>query len=400
MEAEIVSWLNLLIRWFHIIAGIAWIGSSFYFIWLNNSLKAPLNDKDIRDGVSGELWAVHGGGFYHKKKYMVAPDHMPEDLHWFKWEAYATWTSGFLLLCLMYYFQADLYLIDPARMALEPAQATAIGLMFLAGGWVFYDALCKSPVGDNNLLFGIVWFAALTAASWALSQIFTGRGAYIHTGAIIGTAMAANVFVIIIPNQKKVVKSLLAGEKPDPRLGKKAGQRSLHNNYMTLPAILTMIGSHYPMLTGSPYNWLILSGLAAASCVVRHFFNLKHGGKENYAYLLAGFTLFILITFLTGHNQAGTKTGSAVADVSNAEVRAIITARCSGCHSDTPTNAAVAEAPLGVMYDKMEEIIKNAPRIHAQAVAGDAMPPGNETGMTDEERQKLGAWIEALEKTD
>ena len=273
------------LRWLHVITGIAWIGASFYFIWLDNSLTPP---SDKKDGASGELWAVHGGGFYHNKKYNVAPEHMPENLHWFKWEAYFTWISGFLLLSLVYYYGASLYLIDKARMDLTPIQAVFTGLCFIFGGWIFYDELCKSPIGKNNRLFGIVWFAALTAAAYALCHIFSGRGAYIHVGAILGTVMVANVFMVIIPNQKKVVAALLADKKPDPKLGIQAKQRSVHNNYMALPVLLIMISNHYPMLYSGSYNWLVLAGLGAAAWPIRQFFNLKHKGIVNYWYPVAG----------------------------------------------------------------------------------------------------------------
>lgn len=398
MELDIASWLGLAIRWVHVITGICWIGSSFYFIWLDNSLTAPEDEKDKASGVSGELWAVHGGGFYHKKKYQVAPAHMPEELHWFKWEAYFTWMSGFLLLVLMYYFGANLYLIDQAKYALEPMQATVIGLAFIGGGWLFYNILCQSAIGRNNRLFGAIWFVALTVAAYALDQIFTGRGAYIHIGAIIGTVMASNVFITIIPNQRKVVASLLAGQSPDPRLGKMAKQRSLHNNYMTLPVVLIMISNHYPMLFGNPHNWALLAGMGAVGLLIRHFFNLKHKGKEDYMYPLAGVALFIIVMFMAASHQVAPKANESSMQVSDAEIRAIIRENCSACHSDTPTHASVTTAPLGTMFDKMDEIRQYAARIKAQAVDSEIMPPGNETGMTAEDRAKLGAWIAAQEK--
>ena len=396
---DISTWLNIAVRWFHVIAGIAWIGSSFYFIWLDNALKPPTDPQDKKNGVGGEVWAVHGGGFYHKKKYQVAPSFMPEDLHWFKWEAYATFVSGFILLILIYYFNADLYLIDKTKMALEPAQAIVTGLAFIGGGWLFYDTLCKSRIGANDRLFGLVWFAALTTAAYFLNHIFTGRGAFIHVGAMMGTAMAANVFAIIIPNQKIVVADLLAGRTPDPRLGKKAKQRSLHNNYMTLPVVLIMISNHYPVLFDSPYNWLILAGLSVSAFFMRHFFNLKHKGREEYVYILAGVTVFLLVMGFTegGPNSGKVSTASAVA-VSDAEARAIIRTHCSACHSDSPTHVGVAIAPKGVMFDKMIEIRKNAPRIEEQAVEHNTMPLGNETNMTKEEREKLGIWLKGIEE--
>lgn len=395
MDIDLVSWLGLAIRWLHVMTGICWIGSSFYFIWLDNSLKAPDDEKDRQNGVSGELWAVHGGGFYHKKKYQVAPAHMPEELHWFKWEAYFTWISGFLLLILVYYFGASLYLIDQAKYALEPMQASVIGLASIGGGMLFYNVLCQNMIGRNNLLFGVIWFMALTLEAYVLNQIFTGRGVYIHIGSIIGTVMAANVFLTIIPNQRKVVASLLAGETPDPRLGKMAKQRSLHNNYMTLPVVLIMISNHYPALYGSPYNWLLLAGMGASGLLVRHFFNQKHKGKEDYIYPLAGFALFLAVMFMVSPHHVTPQTGVSSVQVSDAEIRTIIRMHCSTCHSDTPTHKVVIVAPQGVMFDKMDEIHNFSDRIKARAVDSNTMPPGNETGMTAEEREKLGAWIRA-----
>lgn len=387
MDIDYTAWLGLALRWFHLMFGILWIGTSFYFIWLGNALKPPQKPEDEKAGVEGELWAVHGGGFYHKKKYKVAPDHMPEELHWFKWEAYLTWFSGILLLILIYYYGASLYLIDRAKVDLTPFQAIFTGIGFIVGGWFFYDELCKSPIGKNNRLFGLIWFAALTAAAYVLSQIFSGRGAFIHVGAIIGTVMAANVFAIIIPNQKKTVAALLAGKKPDPSLGKKAGQRSLHNNYMTLPVLLIMISNHYPMLVSHSYNWLILAGLSAAAWAVREFFNLSDKGIVNYRYMVAGIAGFILVMLAASIN---TKPAIVAAgDVSMAEVRAIIRTHCSSCHSDTPTYEGITTAPAGVMFDTMDQIKKYAPRILERAVEHDTMPPGNGTGMTVEEREKL-----------
>lgn len=397
MEFDIASWLSLALRWFHLITGICWIGASFYFIWLDNSLTPPESEKDKKDGVTGELWAVHGGGFYHNKKYMVAPPHMPEHLHWFKWEAYFTWISGMLLLGLIYYYGANMYLIDTAKANLTQTQAILIGLAFIGGGWLFYDGLCKTQIGEHNGLFGLIWFAALVVAGFFLNQIFSDRGAFIHVGAMVGTAMAANVFAVIIPNQKKVVASLLAGEKPDPALGRKAKQRSLHNNYMTLPVLLIMISSHYPVLVGNPYNWALLAGLGVAAWFIRQFFNLQHKGKTNYLYPAIGITAYIVVMILAAHWQAaGKPAADAAIEVSDAQARTILRTHCTSCHSDTPTHPAFPIAPTGVMFDTMEQIKIQAARIDARTVIGGDMPLGNETGMTDEERQTLGAWLKSL----
>lgn len=393
MEIDYVAWAGMALRWLHLITGIAWIGSSFYFIWLDNNLKAPPDEKDREDGVGGELWAVHGGGFYHKKKYQVAPDHMPEDLHWFKWEAYFTWISGMLLLGLIYYYGADIFLIDQGKMSFAPWQATLTGLGFLAGGWALYDSLCRSRIGENNGLFGLIWFGLLTLMTYALTQLFSDRGAILHLGAVIGTVMAANVFMVIIPNQKKTVASLLAGEKPDPALGIKAKQRSLHNNYMTLPVLLIMVSAHYPVMISHYYNWLIVAGLGVVAWLIRHFFNLKHKGEVNYTYPAAGALGFVVIMVLA---SPFTIEKRDVKGMTDGEVKQMIQRHCISCHSDTPSHEAFDLAPAGVMLDKMAEIKQHGPRIYQQVILSDIMPLGNETEMTEEERQKLGLWLRAL----
>ena len=274
MAFDLSEWLNLALRWLHLMAGIAWIGSSFYFVWLDNHLTKP-----AEGDASGELWSVHGGGFYHNQKYQVAPSAMPEQLHWFKWEAYFTWISGFSLLVLIYYVGAQSYLIDPAKAALSPAAAIAIGLAAQALGWLVYDLLCRSPVGSSNLVLGVFWFACLLWAAALLDSLFNARAAYMHVGAIIGTVMVANVFFIIIPNQRKVVADLVAGRTPDPALGAAAKQRSLHNNYMTLPVLFIMISHHYPMTYGAERPWLVLALLGLTGVAVRHVFNLRGRGQ-------------------------------------------------------------------------------------------------------------------------
>lgn len=398
MDIDWSSWLGLALRWFHLIAGIAWIGSSFYFIWLDNSLKPPANAQDKKDGVGGELWAVHGGGFYHKKKYQVAPPHMPDDLHWFKWESYATWISGFLLLCLMYYYGAGIYLIDRAKLDMHPVDATLTGLGFIAGGWIVYNTLCKSPIGKDNRIFGLVWFAVMTAATYALCQIFSGRGAFIHAGAMLGTVMAANVFMIIIPNQKKVVAAMLRGEQPDPALGKTAKQRSLHNNYMTLPVLLVMISNHYPMLYAVPHNWMVLAGLCAAAWPIREFFNQRHKGNSDPRYLVAGAAGFVLVMLAAGWMQAQTRLAHAGgAPVSDKEVMQLVKTHCTACHAKQPVHESVDAAPLDVVLETAGDLRKHAVRVKAQAVDADTMPLGNETGMTAEDRALLRRWIEQQE---
>src|SRR3954466_9566914 len=295
MAVHLAEWLNLAIRWLHLTVGIAWIGSSFYFVWLDNHL-VPSAEGD----ASGELWSVHGGGFYHNQKYQVAPHRMPEHLHWFKWEAYFTWLSGFSLLVLIYYVGARSYLIDPAKAALSPAQAIAIGLAALALGWLVYDGLCRSPAGASNKVLGLFWFAFLLWSAAVLNELFNSRAAYMHVGAMIGTVMAANVFLIIIPNQRKVVADLIAGRTPDPALGATAKQRSLHNNYMTLPVLFIMISNHYPMTYGAERPWVVLALLGLTGVAVRHVFNLRgRGQKTTGAIVLAVALAMASVTYVT-----------------------------------------------------------------------------------------------------
>ena len=391
MEFDITPWINLAIRWLHFITGIAWIGSSFYFVWLDNHLEEP---KEKKKGMSGELWSVHGGGFYHKQKYAVAPEQMPENLHWFKWEAYFTWMSGFALLAIIYYLGADLFLIDRAKMDLTQIQAIGISLAFLIGGWGFYDTLCRSPIGSNNKTTGIIWFLSLVAAAYGLTHIFSDRAAFIHIGAIVGTAMAANVFMVIIPNQKKIVASLTAGEEPDPKLGQIGKQRSLHNNYMTLPVLFLMVSNHYPMTFSNPYNWVVIAGLGLVGVMVRHFFNLRHKGKSSPALVVASIALFIAVMVFATEAEKRSRVDVGDAAVEFRQVQLIVSKHCVMCHMKAPSHEFFEEAPGGILLDRPELIKQYAPSIFEQVVTSDIMPLGNETAMTEEERALLGKWIE------
>jgi len=382
MGVDLGEWLNLAIRWFHLTAGIAWIGSSFYFVWLDNHLTKP-----AEGGASGELWSVHGGGFYHNQKYQVAPAAMPERLHWFKWEAYFTWISGFSLLVLVYYVGAQSFLIDPAKAALTPAQGIGIGLASLALGWLVYDGMCRSPVGSSNLALGAFWFACLLLAAIALDGLFNSRAAYLHVGAIVGTAMVGNVFLVIIPNQRKVVADLIAGRTPDPRLGAAAKQRSLHNNYMTLPVLFIMISPHYPMTYGAERPWLVLALLGLTGVAVRHVFNLRGRGEATGPTIaVAALLALASVTYVTlERSGAGPVPGQKLA---YADVAPILVTHCAGCHNVNPP-------PVGVALREWEQVKAAAVRIKAVAVDTQVMPLGNPTGMTEAERQKLGAWIDA-----
>lgn len=382
---DLWEWLNLAIRWLHLTAGIAWIGASFHFIGLDLRLKKPR-----KGDASGEDWAVHGGGFYHSQKYMVAPAEMPETLHWSKWEAYWTWISGFSLLVLVYYVGARSFLIDPDKVALSPAAGIAIGLASLASGWVIYDLLCRSSLRSSNLVLGICWFLCLLFAAYALNSVFTARGAYLHVGAIIGTVMVGNVFFVIIPNQKKVVADLVAGRTPDPALGAAAKQRSLHNNYMTLPVLFIMISHHYPMTYGAERPWLVLALLGLTGVAVRHVFNLRHRAQSTtHAIAVAALMALVSVTYVSMEKGGGV----AAQAVPFAEVQPLIARHCAGCHSATPSNPQFPVAPLGLKLDSYAQARAAAPRIKAMAVDSEVMPLGNVTGMTKEERAKLGAWI-------
>jgi uncharacterized membrane protein len=360
-------------------------------VWLDNHLEKP---KEPKKGMSGELWSVHGGGFYHKQKYAVAPEQMPDNLHWFKWEAYFTWMSGFALMAVIYYCGADLFLIDNSKMSLSQWQAIGLSLAFIVGGWVVYDGLCRSPLGKNNKLIGVLWFAILTGAAYVLTQIFSDRAAYLHIGVIVGSVMAFNVFMVIIPNQKKVVADLIAGREPDPRLGQIGKQRSLHNNYMTLPVLLMMVSNHYPMTFANPYSWVILAGLALVGVIVRHFFNLRHKGESKMGLPIAAAGIFILLMVFAADMEARKRAAYADANASLSQVQAIIGKHCLACHAAVTTHESFEEAQAGVRFDSEALIRQHAPRIMEQAVKSDIMPLGNETGMTDEERAMLGKWIE------
>lgn len=386
MDPHLTQWLNLALRWAHVIVGIAWIGTSFYFNWLNSRLQPPDRSEP---GVDGELWSVHGGGFYRVVKYSVAPERLPRTLHWFKWEAYATWLSGFALLVLIYYMGADVFLIDPTVADLASWTAIAIGVGSLVVGWMVYDLLCKSPLAARPGRLLAIGFVLTAGAAWSLTQVLSARAAYIHVGAILGTIMAANVFRVIIPSQQDMVTALAAGRTPDAGRGKQAGLRSLHNNYLTLPVLFVMVSSHYPMTYGHTWNWAILLGIAIVGAGVRHWFNLRNQGHRN-VWLLPGAAVALLALALVSRPGGAPRDGETV---SAAEVHGIIERRCASCHSATPTDSVFRVAPLGVTLDTPAEIRRHAERILTMAIQSHVMPPGNLTGMTDEERAQLGRWL-------
>jgi uncharacterized membrane protein len=393
MQAHILEWLNLLIRWIHVIFGILWIGASFYFIFLENSLNRTDN---VRDELAGDLWAVHGGGFYYLEKFKLAPEKLPKVLHWFKYEAYFTWITGFLLLIVVYYMNANLYLVDKSVMDIPESHAVLISVSSLIIGWFIYDRLCKTRLVDNGPLFGLVGFIISVAFAWGYSQVFSPRAAYIHVGALLGTLMAGNVFYGIIPAQKELVAAAKEKRPIDPSLGKNAGRRSLHNNYITFPVLFIMISNHFPSTFGHTYNWLVLAGIAAASVIVRHYLNMHEQGK-NLSYLLpvAMFTIIGLVIY-TGPKIGSIKSydGKEVEQIGFGEARKIINTHCLGCHSKFPTDDQYKIAPKNQVFDTPEDIINAKDLIKKQSVDSKIMPMGNKTDMTDEERQRLGMWID------
>jgi uncharacterized membrane protein len=391
VESVLTEWLSLILRWTHVIAGIGWIGSSFYFIHLDLSLKAR---PGLPEGVKGDAWQVHGGGFYHMIKYLVAPARMPDELTWFKWEAYATWLSGFALLVLVYYMGADLYLIDKSVLDLTAPMAAAVAFGTLLLAWLFYEALCRSPLGRHEVALALVGFVFLVGVTYAFTHVFSGRGAFTQIGALVGTIMVANVFVIVIPNQKKTVAALIAGKEPNPKWGEDGKQRSVHNNYLTLPVVFLMIANHYPLMFATRFNWLIVAIVLVIGPVIRHFYNSRHEGKGSpwwtWAVAAAGMLAVALLS------AAGPRNAGARADkVDVKAAQSAILARCSMCHMNEPVWPGVHGPPKGIVLDSPENIKLHAHLIEIQAVRSSAMPPGNITQMTPQERQIVAAWLAA-----
>jgi uncharacterized membrane protein len=387
-----LDWLELAVRWIHVIAGIAWIGTSFYFIRLN-AVLAPAADP--AEGIAGEAWEVHGGGFYRVAKYTVAPGRMPRELHWFKWEAYATWLSGASLLVLVYYMGADAFLLDRGVADIRPGTGIAIGMAAIVGGWLLYEALCRTPLVERPGLFAIVGLVVATSATWALSAWLSGRAAYVHVGAAVGTIMAANVFLVIIPAHRKLVAAIEAGEEPEAWRGIAAARRSLHNNYLTLPVVFVMISNHYPMTYAHPLGWLILGALALVGGWVRHYYNLRHAGQNRPWMLAVGAAGLAAIALLaTAGTPAPTPAGASATPVDFREVRDVIAVRCAVCHSAHPVHELFDAPPGGIAFDTAEEIRARAEQIHAVTVETRIMPLGNLTHMTEEERTLIGRWSE------
>jgi uncharacterized membrane protein len=393
VEAYIVDWLNLLARWLHFITGVAWIGASFYFIWLDNHLEPPRSEQDAGRGVGGEVWSVHGGGFYHAQKYRTAPPLIPETLHWFKWEAYSTWLSGMFLLVLVYWYGAQVYLIDPAVAQLSPLAAVVFAAGIIVVGWVVYDLLCRSPLRNNERLFAAVLFLFVGVLAWGLCALFSGRGAYIHFGAVLGTIMVANVFFVIIPGQKRMVAAAERGAAPNAEDGVRAKQRSVHNTYFTLPVLFVMTSNHYAMTYSHEYNWAILIAISLAGALIRVFFVARHAGKASPLPLVIAGLLLAGVAALIAPRASATS-GETVAFE---EVHAVVAHRCTTCHSSQPTHPAFPAAPGGVVLDTREQIVAEAQRIHQQTVVTRAMPIGNLTNITEAEREVIDRWYQGME---
>jgi uncharacterized membrane protein len=411
MSADyLLDWVNLLLRWLHVVTGIAWIGASFYFVWLDNSLKPPADRALADKGVAGELWAVHGGGFYNPQKYLVAPKQLPAELHWFKWESYSTWLSGFALLAFLYYANAGTYLVDKSVADLSPAQAIGLSLAFLAGGWIVYDLLCRSALARHEGWLGLAIYLLLVAAGWALLQLFSGRAAFLHVGAIIATIMSANVLFVIIPGQRKTVAQMQAGLPVDAQLGLRAKQRSVHNNYFTLPVLFAMLSNHYAFTYSHPRAWLLMALVLAAGFLMRLYFNLQHKGRHFWSLWLVVGALALLAGALVAptrpHRPNGaeapvisgdsaTTSEASSGPVDYARIAPIVAARCAVCHAERPSYPGFAAAPKGVLLQTEAQLRQHAKTVYEQTVRSRAMPIGNVTGLSEDERALIGAFAAA-----
>jgi uncharacterized membrane protein len=423
MEAWLQQWLSLLLRWAHLITGIAWIGASFYFNWLENHLqRRALHAQDATptdrgpgkadpiagDPISGDLWAVHGGGFYYLQKYRVAPDHLPEPLHWFKYEAYFTWITGAALLIVMYYWDARLFMLDPSVSRISATQAIVLGVAAMLASWLVYDGLCRLTLSRLSMSRSLLqrnaaWQAVLICAwfvllAWVLSQYLSGRAAFIHVGAAMGTVMVANVFFVIIPAQKELVAALIGGRTPDADKGNAALLRSRHNNYFTLPVLFIMISSHYPATYSGAYNWLFLAVFSLAAVGIRHWFNVRHQPGHSVWALPVSILVMLCLVLATMPRQGTLISSAGPAALSTQQVMPLIAEKCAGCHSSHPTVSGIATAPLDISFDTSGEVEAQAERIFQAAVVNRTMPLGNMTAMNDAEREQLAQWYAGQRK--
>ncbi|MEE8340216.1 MAG: urate hydroxylase PuuD [Xanthomonadales bacterium] len=387
MEAYLQEWLSLLLRWAHFITGVAWIGASFYFNWLENHLER----QNAQGGIAGDLWAVHGGGFYYLQKFQVAPERLPATLHWFKWEAYFTWLTGFSLLCTLYYWNAGVYMVDSRVADLSSLQAVAVGIASLVLSWLFYDGLCRSPLAKKQALTALLIFAWFALLSWLLSQYLSGRAAYMHVGAAIGTIMVANVLFVIIPSQKDLVEAVSEQRMPDPQKGENALARSRHNNYFTLPVLFIMISSHYAGTFGHPQNWLVLLVISTVGVGIRHWFNIRHLEKHSRLWLPLSLLLLAALIFAM-RPESKPDLADTNAFPSTADIMPVLQVRCVTCHAARPDHPGFAAAPSGILLDREEAVDLQALIIFNAVNVTQSMPLANATQMSDEERNLIARW--------
>jgi uncharacterized membrane protein len=392
LEAYFVDWFSVIVRWLHLITGIAWIGASLHFAWLDNSLEEPDEDQKAQ-GIKGDLWAIHGGGIYNFNKYALAPPTWPSVLHWSKWEAYTTWITGTLLMVAVYYLQAQSYLVGSDKWIVDPNVAIAASVGYLLSGMLVYEALVRSPLRHQAMLFAGLLAVFIALQCWLATKLFSDRAAFLHVGALMGTIMAGNVFLGIIPAQKKFVAAVQAGQDPDPAPAAFAKQRSMHNNYFTLPVLFCMISNHYPFLYGHSYNWVILIAIMAITAYARHFFNQRNRGIVDYSILVKAFVAFILLSGALGIERYEQQRTSVAMDVVDGAAFALIDAHCAVCHSQTPTQPGFVVPPAGILMDDRDVILQSADQM-LTAVQTDYMPLGNLTGMTDDERAELVSWLQ------
>lgn len=401
MQAYLLEFGNLLLRWLHVVAAIAWIGESIYFVMLDNSLRPPTSAEGKKRGVFGEMWAVHGGGFYHNQKYLTNPAELPNDLHWSFWKAYTTWLTGFAIFATMYLVKPDFYLVNAASQwawaaSLAGWQASVLAVVFLLAGWVIYDQLCRriSPNMEHDGILSVAVAVMMVAVAYLSCQIFPGRAAFLITGAVMATCMSANVFFWIIPGQRRMVKALKAGEKPDPLDGKRGKQRSVHNTYFTLPVVLLMLSNHYSFIYSGAYAWVILSLFIVSGAAIRQYFVLRHSGQNKLVYPVVGVALLGVIAYLAAPQPAastGAAGSTAETVVTTQQVMQIMQARCVQCHAAKPSHPAFPAAPAGMALETEQELLAH-PDLIKQVVANGYMPLGNLTDMTPDERAAVAAW--------
>jgi uncharacterized membrane protein len=391
LDAYVLDWLDLLLRWLHVIAAIVWIGTSFYFVALDSHLRPPLTGRERDQGVAGDAWEIHGGGFYRVLKYRVAPQTLPDPLYWFKWEAYTTWLSGFALMVVLYYLDADAYLVDPSVRDLDTQTAIGISLVLLVLAWFVYDALCRL-LGRYELLLAAALVVFVAASAYAVSELFSARALPIQVGAMLGTMMVGNVFFVIIPGHWELVRAKRAGREPDPVHGLRGKQRSVHKNYLTLPVVLAMLGPHFPFAFARDRGWIVLVVLMLVGAWIRLFFNLRHAGQTNWAIPVTAALAVLVLAYVIRPDDSSR--AAQTETVSFEQVQPIVEQRCATCHSASPTDDTFTAAPAGITFDTPQEIRARASQIEEQAVRTRAMPLGNVTGMTEEERELLGRWVE------